>query len=100
MHTPDDPTPTAKRRQTCTHPRTINAIKTCSAAIQGPWTHLMITNQMQKALYTEKMGFYWKFWENKWVFNCDLNEECVCVADGERQIIPGYRTLIGDRSLA
>ena len=44
--------------------------------------------------------FYWNIWENKWVFNCDLNEECVCVADGERQIIPGYRTLIGERSLA
>ena len=21
---------------------------------------------------------YWKVWENKWVFNCDLNEEYVC----------------------
>ena len=28
MHTPDDPTPTAKRRQTCAHPGTVNAIKT------------------------------------------------------------------------
>ena len=25
---------------------------------------------------------------------------CLCVADGERQIIPGYGTLIGERSLA
>ena len=28
--------------------RTINAIKTCSAAIQGPWTHLMTANQIQR----------------------------------------------------
>ena len=27
-HTPDDPTPTAKRRQTCTHPGTISATHT------------------------------------------------------------------------
>ena len=26
-----------------------------------------------------KTEFYWKVWENKWVFNCDLNEEYVCV---------------------
>ena len=25
MHAPDDPTPTAKCRQTCTHPGTVNA---------------------------------------------------------------------------
>ena len=31
MHTPDDPTPTEKRRQACTHPGTINAIKTFTA---------------------------------------------------------------------
>ena len=49
MHTPDDPAPTAKPRQTCTHPRTVNAVKTCSAAIHGPWTHLVIPNQMQRA---------------------------------------------------
>ena len=42
MDTPDNPTPTAKRRQTSTHPRTINAIKTCNAAIHGPGAHLMI----------------------------------------------------------
>ena len=48
MHTPDDPAPTAKCRQTCTHPGTINVIKTCSAAIYGPGTHLMIANQMQR----------------------------------------------------
>ena len=42
-------------------------------------------NQIQRASQT---GFYWKVWENKWVFNCDyLNEEYVCVADGERQIV-------------
>ena len=35
MHTPDDPTPTAKRRQTCTHPGTISATQTCNAAIHG-----------------------------------------------------------------
>ena len=45
MHTPDDPTPTAKRRQTCTHPGTISATQTCNAATHGPWTHLMIANQ-------------------------------------------------------
>ena len=33
MHTPDDPTPTAKRRQTRTHPGTVNAIKTYNAEI-------------------------------------------------------------------
>ena len=76
MHTPDDPTSTAKRRQTCTHPGTINATQTCNAAIHGPWKHLMIANQIQIAT---KTGFYWKVWENKWVFNCDLNEEYVCV---------------------
>ena len=52
----------------------------------------MIANQIQRAL----TGFYWKVWENKWILNCDLNEE----ADGERQNIPGYGTLIGERSLA
>ena len=26
-----------------------------------------------------KTRFSWKVWENKWVFNCDLNEESVCV---------------------
>ena len=36
----------------------------------------MIGNQIQRA---SKTGFYWKVWENKWVFNCDLNEEYVCV---------------------
>ena len=76
MHTPDDPTSTAKRRQTCTHPGTISATQTCNAAIHGPWKHLMIGNQIQRA---SKTGFYWKVWENKWVFNCDLNEEYVCV---------------------
>ena len=49
MHTPDDPTPTAKSRQTSTHPGTNYAIETCNAAIHGPWTHLMIANQIQRA---------------------------------------------------
>ena len=31
MHTLDDPTPTAKRRQTCTHPGTISTTQTCNA---------------------------------------------------------------------
>ena len=75
MHTPDDPTPTANHRQTRTHPGTISATQTCSTAIHGPWKHLMIANQIQRATQT---GFYWKVWENKWVFNCDLNEEYVC----------------------
>ena len=30
-------------------PRAINAIKTGSAAIHGPWTHLITANQMQRA---------------------------------------------------
>ena len=47
MHTPDDPTPTAKCRQTCTHPGTISATQTCNAATHGPWTHLMTANQIQ-----------------------------------------------------
>ena len=67
---------TAKRRQTCTHPGTISATHTCNAAIHGPWKHLMIGNQIQRASTT---GFYWKVWENKWVLICDLNEEYVCV---------------------
>ena len=50
MHTPDDPTPTAKCRQTCTHPGTIRATQTCTAAIHGPRTHLMIANQIQRAM--------------------------------------------------
>ena len=41
MHTPDDPTPTAKRRQTSTHPGTISATQTCSAAI-NTWTQLPV----------------------------------------------------------
>ena len=35
MHTPGNPTPTAKRRPTRTHPGTISATQTCSAAIHG-----------------------------------------------------------------
>ena len=49
MQTPDDPTPTAKCRQTCTHPGTITAVKTCSAAIHGSWTRVLIANQIQRA---------------------------------------------------
>ena len=41
MHTPDDPTPTAKRRQTSTHPGTISATQTCSTAI-NTWTQLPV----------------------------------------------------------
>ena len=51
MHTPDDPMPPGKYRQTRTHPGTINAVKTCSAALHGTWTHLMIANQIQRASY-------------------------------------------------
>ena len=44
-----NPTSTAKRRQTlCTNPRTVNANKTCNAAIHGPGTHHIIANQMQR----------------------------------------------------
>ena len=85
MHTPVDPTPTAKRRQTCTHPGTISATRTCNAAIHGPWKHLMIANHKTMCIIIIKINttkkthprFYWKVWENKWVFNCDLNEEYV-----------------------
>ena len=73
MHTPDNPMPTAKRRQTCTHPGTIDAVKTCNTAIHGPWIHLMIAKSIIIIIYI-KTGFYWKVWENKRVFSCDLNE--------------------------
>ena len=56
MHTPDDPTSTAKRRQTCTHPGTISATQTCNAAIHGPSKHLIIAMQIQRAT---KTGFYY-----------------------------------------
>ena len=36
-------------------------------------------NQQQNQQQKTEAGFYWKVWENKWVFNCDLNEEYVCV---------------------
>ena len=49
MHTPDNPTPKVKCRQACTHPGTMKAVKTRSAAIHWLWTHLMIANQMQRA---------------------------------------------------
>ena len=49
IHTPDNPTPTAKRRQTCTHTGVINAIKTRNPALHGPWTHPMSANQMHSA---------------------------------------------------
>ena len=83
MHTPDDPTSTAKRRQTCTHPGTISATQTCNAAIHGPWKHLIIANQIQRA---SKTGFYWKVWENgKWVFNCDSLMRRMFVCSGWRK---------------
>ena len=96
MHTPDSPSPTAKRRPTCTHPGTISATQTCNAAIRGPWRSLVIANQIQRA---SKTGFYWKVWENKWVFNCDLNEEYVCggwrKADYSRLQDPDRRKISG-----
>ena len=49
MHTPDDLTSTAKWTQTCTHPGRISATQTCSAAIHGQWTHLLIANQIHWA---------------------------------------------------
>ena len=48
-----------------------------------------------------KLGFYWKVWENKWVFNSDLNEEYVCVwrkQKGRLFQVTGHIT--GERSLA
>ena len=69
MHTPDDPMPTAKCRQTCTHLGTVNAVKTCNAATQGPWTHLMIWIKCKDhySIYKHKnwsslrnIGIYWK----------------------------------------
>ena len=41
----------------------------------------MIGNQIQRASQT---GFCWNVWESKWVFNCDLNEEYVCVYEDDR----------------
>ena len=56
----------------------------------------MIANQIQRA---SKTGFYWKVWENKWVFNCDLNEEYVCggwrKADYSRLRDPDRRKISG-----
>ena len=57
MHTPDDPTSTAKRRQTCTHPGTISATQTCNTAIHGPWKHLMIGNNGPDGLCGRKATF-------------------------------------------
>ena len=48
MHTPDDPTSTAKRRQTCTHPGTISASQTCNTATYGPWTHDCKSNKYEE----------------------------------------------------
>ena len=47
MHTPDDPTSIAKRRPTCTHPKTINIRP--RLAMHGPWTRLMTASQIQRA---------------------------------------------------
>ena len=98
MHSPDDPTSTAKRRQTCTRLGTISATQTCNAAIHGPWTHLMIENQIQRA---SKTGFYWKVCENKWVFNCDLNQKTTVqqtasryhLSNSSRPIRDGYSSV-------
>ena len=75
MHTPDYPMPTAKRRQTCTHPGTISATQTCNTATHGPWTRHMTANQTQRSsqqsytftnLFKQGRGeFYWKVRENK-----------------------------------
>ena len=47
-----------------------------------------------------KKGCIGMFGRTSGFFNSDLNEEYVCVAEAETQIIPGYGTLIGERSLA
>ena len=53
MHTPDDPTSTAKCRQTCTHPGTTSAPRhACNAAIHGPSKYVIIANQIQRATTT------------------------------------------------
>ena len=84
MHIPDDPMSTAKHRQTYTHPGTINATETCNAVIDGPRTHDCKSNTKSIIIIYIKAGFYWKVWENKWVFNCDFNEEYVCAQQMEK----------------
>ena len=83
MHTPDNPPPTAKRRQTCTYPATFNAIKTCSVHGHIWWLEIKCKDII--IIIDIKTGFYWNVWENKWVFNCDLHEEYVCVCGGWRK---------------
>ena len=56
MHTPDDPTSTAERRQTCTHPGTICATQTCNAAIHGPSKHVMIAKSNKNWVLLEGLG--------------------------------------------
>ena len=57
----------------------------CSPDMQcnNTWTmetsHNCKSNTKSKKTKQNKTGFYWKVWENKCVFTCDLNEEDVCV---------------------
>ena len=53
----------------------------CNLDMQCSYTWIMETSHDWKSntKSIKKTGFYWKVWENKWVFNCDLNEEYVCV---------------------
>ena len=99
MYTLDDPTSTAKPRQTCTHPGTISATQTCMQC-SNTWT-IEISHNCKSDTKSNK----------NWVLLEGLGEQvgfqlwlkwgvCLCVADRERQIILGYGTLIGERSLA
>ena len=62
------------------------------------WQHLMIENQIQTA---SKTGFYWKVCENKWVFNCDLNQKTTVqqrasryhLSNSSRPIRDGYSSV-------
>ena len=99
-----------KTRMICTHPGTINATRNnqCNPDMQcsNTWTmdtsqdcksnakSIMIIIYMRTGVLLEGLGEQVGF--RLWL-KCGV---CLCVADGERQIIPSYRTLIGEGSLA
>ena len=57
LHTPDDPTSTAKLRQTCTHPGTISATQTCNAAIHV-WILIVMLAYCFAYIYIYNMHAY------------------------------------------
>ena len=57
-----------------------------------------VTGPLQEKEWVFSSFFLFSFLERRDLqFTVDRNEEYVCVADGERQIIPSYRTLTGER---